>query len=174
MYELSLKGRGIGVEREITEPVALQILSVLMGQEQPIPSRRASGMQPARPVDAARPGRSLREFLNEVEASRNVDKIVAIAAYLESERGYETFSSTQIKGEFRSAREPTPANFPRDFRAAIGAGWLAPSHDDPNEYYVTDSGRRAVEAQFSAEVKRTARSDRPGRRRRSRGQGDEA
>lgn len=173
-YELSLKGQGIEVERNVGEEVALQILAILMGGGQAGPASRGAAVQLGRTTRGGGRGQSLREFLNQVEAKRNVDKIVAIASYLETERGYETFSSDQIKKEFKTAREPIPANYPRDFKWAVGVGWLAPEPDDPDEYYVTESGRKAVEAKFSPEIKKTTTVGKTERRRRPRKKGDEA
>ena len=163
-YALSLKGEGIEVEREIDQTMALEILSIVMGgagskqMQSPLPRVESS----------RRRGQSLREFLNEVEAKRNVDKIVAIASYLETERGYETFSADQVKKEFKTAREPAPANYPRDFKWAVATGWLAPTPEDPDEFYVTESGRKAIEGKFSSEIKKTTTVWKSERRRRPR------
>lgn len=171
-YQLTLEGGGLKVEREVDEAAALQIVAIVMGGGAPIQRPRlGGGAAPAPSTTAAAPAArelSLREYLNEVEAKRNLDKIVAIGAFLESERGYKTFTSTQIKTEFRSAREAVPGNLPRDMAAAVGAGWLAESHDAPNEFYVTDSGHKAIEAKFSADVRKSAKAGRPGRRRKAR------
>jgi hypothetical protein len=175
-YQLTLEGSGVKIDRPVSEAVARQVIEIVLGgasaptggHATPASARDTTG-SPAR----NRRGKSLREFLTEVEASRNLDKIVAIGAYLHEQRSYETFSSSQIKAEFRNAREPVPGNFPRDFRSAVAAGWLAASHDDAKEFYVTDSGQKAIDARFAPDTRKTARSQQPTRRRRSRGSGAE-
>jgi hypothetical protein len=172
-YQLALEGRGIKLERDVSEDVARQIIDIVMGgalaraTAEPATTNTGSGGR-LTDVERGPRGQSLREFLNEVEASRNLDKIVAIGAYLQNERGYDTFTPAQIKSEFRNAREAVPGNFPRDVRSAVAAGWLASSPEDPKALYVTDSGHRAIEARFAPEVRRRARSQQPVRRRRSR------
>jgi hypothetical protein len=182
-YKLSLTGDGLSVEREVTEDVALQILAAVMGGAAPAARQhhaggRASGRHQAPSVPLATvgttPGRlSLREYLLQVEAKRNVDKILAIAAFLREQRGLETFDSAAIKKEFRNAGEAVPGNFPRDFRWAITAGWIAAADDVPGEYYITTTGDKALEAKFSADVKKASPAGKS-RRRRTRKNEDEA
>ena len=44
---------------------------------------------------------------------------------------------------FGKAKEPPPANYDRDFAAAVGEGWI---HEDGAESYLTSKGLEAVEA----------------------------
>jgi hypothetical protein len=166
-YELTLKGQGVEVDRKVDEEVALQILATVMGGGQ------VTGARPPvrqRPVQSRADGRgqALREYLDEVQPKRNVDKILAVASYLKVERGAETFGADDIKKQFRSASEPVPGNYSRDFRWAVAAGWVAPVSDEPGEFYVTKKGDEAVEARFSAEVKRSTTVGKTVRRRRGR------
>jgi hypothetical protein len=172
-YKLTLAGDGLSVERDVTEDVALQILATVMGGGVPAgaPQRRAGRSAPAvgGAAVATTPGRlSLREHLDDVDAKRNVDKILAIAAYLRDQRGFETFDSAAIKKEFRNAGEAVPGNFPRDFRWAVTAGWVAAADDVPGEYYVTTTGDNALANKFSADIKKATPSGKSARRRRPR------
>jgi hypothetical protein len=65
---------------------------------------------------------SLREFLDESQASRNPDKITVIGEYLYQHEGKSEFSRDDIKGRFKHAGEGAPANFPRDFSWAVKNG----------------------------------------------------
>jgi hypothetical protein len=178
VYRLTLEGNGIHVERDIDETAVLAVMSALMGGDagiaRPRPTIKPGGIfvRPEQGAGGAR-GQSLREFLNEVGAKRNIDKIVAIAVYLEDERAYDAVTSAQLRSEFKTAREPIPGNLPRDLHAAVAAGWLANSPGSGDEYYVTKSGRHAVEERFSPEVTKGAKASRPSRRRRTRREGDE-
>ncbi|MDQ3572065.1 MAG: hypothetical protein M3383_04310 [Actinomycetota bacterium] len=174
-YELRLKGGGITVEREIDEEAALQILATVMGGGEALTAARTTGKQSA--TTAARGpsrGRSLREYLDEVEPKRNVDKILAIASYLKVERDSETFDSNEVKKQFRSASEPVPGNYSRDFSWAVAAGWIAPAEDVPGDYYVTKKGDQAVAAKFSDEVKKATGVGKTARRRRPKKKADES
>lgn len=175
MYELSLKGGGITVEREIDEESALQILATVMGRGQASAAPRTTDKHSA--PTAARGsgrGRSLREYLDEVEPKRNVDKILAIASYLKVERDTETFDSNEVKKQFRSASEPVPGNYSRDFSWAVAAGWIAPAQDVPGDYYVTKKGDQAVAAKFSDDVKKATGVGKTARRRRAKKKADES
>lgn len=172
-YQLILKGGGITLEREVGEDIALEIVSVVMGG-----SRAAAPRREARPTQGgsrtAPRGQSLREYFDEVEPQRNVEKILAIASYLDVVGGQDTFTSDDVKREFRSASEPVPGNYSRDFRWAVSAGWIAPAPDEPGQYFVTNTGHDAITAKFSDEVKKATGVQRMARRRRPRKQGDDS
>ena len=107
---------------------------------------------------------SLRELLDDVEAKRNPDKILTIGKYLIAFRGQESFTSEQVKAQFRAAGESTPGNLARDFRWAVTNGWIAEDHGAPGEYYVTSNGEEALTAHFSKEItKKTGQTAEAGR-----------
>lgn len=170
-YELSLKGRGVTVNRTIDEDIALEILAAVMRAARPSAPHRPHGGQPGARSPGGR-GQSLREYMDEVGPKRNVEKILTVASYLGAARGQDTFGKDDVKREFRSASEPAPGNYPRDFNWAIQAGWIAPT-DEPGQFFVTDTGRRAVEAKFPKEVRKGTGVQKT-RRRRSRKAGNGA
>lgn len=150
LYKLALEGNGVTINKEIPESIALQIISLAMGGQpnrvttvKPISGSLAMG-------GAART--SVREFMSQVGAKRNPDKIVAIGAYLMQELGRETFTRKDVKEQFMNAREPVPGNYTRDFDWAVSNGWLAPTPGSIKDYYVTNSGLVAITNQFSHEV----------------------
>jgi hypothetical protein len=108
---------------------------------------------------------SLREFLDQHEPGRNVEKIVAIAAYLEEHRGMGSFTKEDVRKGFRDASEPVPGNYGRDFNWARSAGWIA-NTDNRGEYYVTKTGREAVQNNFPPEIRKASAVGKTARKRR--------
>jgi len=114
------------------------------------------------------------EYLSDVGAKRNPDKITAIAAYLKQHRGIDRFSKEDLKSEFPNAGESVPANFPRDFNWTVGVKWIAvDASAGKNQHYITGTGLKAVEDSFSAEVQKASRQA-AGRRRSARKKADGA
>lgn len=172
-YKLTLKGGGLSIEREVDEPTALQILATVMGGTTSPPRVTSAGSGAAHAADISRPrprvaGQlSLREHMDEFDPKRNPDKILAIAAYLADTKGAETFTPDDVKKAFRSASEPVPGNYSRDWRWTVSNGWIAQADGLPGEYYVTSKGRDALSAKFSDEVKKGTGVNRTARRRRA-------
>jgi hypothetical protein len=158
-FDLSLTGTGISLSRKVDRDAALQILAIAMGGGQ---QAQRQQQEVARSGDRV----ALREYINQVEATRNPDKILAIGKYLVQYRGQKSFTSTDVKAQFRAAAEAIPGNFPRDFRWAVTNGWIAEDPATPGEYYITSSGEAALSARFSGDVKKkTGQSKLGGRRR---------
>lgn len=165
-YALTLKGDGISIDRSVSAGVAVQIVSLAMGGNAlgtPSQHHTPAGKQ------STSSGRvvAIREFLNEVSAKRNPDKITVMAIYLRDHQGRDTFSRDDVKSLFRKAGEPVPGNYARDFGLALSAGWIAEDHATSGEYYVTNSGDEALAAGFQAKPTRS-------RRKRSKGSSKEA
>lgn len=166
-YTIKLEGPGLTVDQQISKEGALTILNLVMGgptapavppaaQAAPTPGSPAvqQSDQPSPPaVERQGTSKSVGEFVDEVEAKRNPDKIVAMGVWLQK-LGEDRFTSERIKPLFQAAGEPMPANFARDWRWAVTAKWIAQSHDDPKSFYVTASGKKAVEAHFPAETRK--------------------
>ena len=166
-FNLKLDGNGISIDRPVDTSTAWRILTVVMEADgAPAPAAGAPLLMGSGGVPDPSPGlsdtgpgsarveRSLREFLDEHEPGRNVETIVAIAAYLEEQRGEQSFNREDIKKAFREASEALPGNFGRDFNWARKTGWIANMEGRRGEYYVTDSGKKAVAAKFPAELRK--------------------
>lgn len=171
-FMVSIKGDGVTIEKTVPEDVARQLITLIMGGAalyEPV-SRRETLVSTNGTDGSSHPPRpggrrtSLREFLEETQATRNPDKITAIAEYLVRHEEVELFTRDEIKGRYRSAGEAPPANFPRDFAWAVRNGWIAEDSKSSGSYYVTSKGRAAVENKFSDEVKK-ATAQASGRRR---------
>ncbi|TIM64927.1 MAG: hypothetical protein E5Y58_25745 [Mesorhizobium sp.] len=151
-FSVSIKGTGLALEREVTADVAMALIAIIMGGKptygmgQPNPAEAPSA--PDDPYAKSSRRLSLREFLNETRATRNTEKIVAIAEFLNVQEQKTTFNGEDIKARFKSAAEPTPANFPRDFALVLKNGWVAEDPDATGSYYVTKTGRSALDGHF--------------------------
>ena len=149
-YTLQIEGSGISITRELDESALGRVLYALLsgsvagGEASAAPAVSAATAQPR---DVSR--LSLREYLNEVGASRYAEKIAAIGLYLERHEEQLSFTKDDVKSRFRTAGEPAPANFHRDFNNAIGAGWIAEDAKASGQYYVTHTGETAISAAFS-------------------------
>lgn len=160
-YKLRLEGGGVVVDREVDEAVALEIIAAVMGGAAQPPV--SPGQGEARAVDRLRTGSSrrgvtgtsARDYMDEYEPKRNVDKILVLAAYIADTRDRDTLTPDDVKREFRNAAEPVPGNYARDWRWAVQNNWLAPVDGVSGEFYVTSKGRAALSAKFSDEVKKT-------------------
>jgi hypothetical protein len=151
-FELKLVGAGIEITRKIDHQTAAEVMALVLGAR---PVASANEKTPAQAeTEISQPQVSLREFLDEVNARRKPDQIVAIGHYLSTYGSQPTFSRDDVKMRFSAAKEPMPKNFPRDFGLAIKAGMIAPAHQQAGYFYVTKSGIQSVERRFSSESRR--------------------
>jgi hypothetical protein len=172
-FKVTVQGDGIAVDRAVDQAKARAVLDILLGGEAAVGQRTPaakSGGSSTGSIDLGSrnaPRISLREFLEDAEAKRNPDKIVVIAEYLVEFEGMRDVGKEDIKGRFRTAGEPSPANFSRDFAWAIQSGWLAEDSGNPGRFYVTRKGKDAIAQKFVSDVRRALRQT-PSRRRRLR------
>lgn len=117
-YEFRLTGGGVAVERQVSEAQALQIVSLVMGGE-PAPRAASTAPPSSRATHRGSLATTVGEYLDEVEAKRNPDKIVAIGAFLVDHLGKESFTREEVKAQFQHAGGTPPANFARDFSLAV-------------------------------------------------------
>jgi hypothetical protein len=171
-FRVRLEGDGINIDRSIDPSTAVRLMAALMdvaagGDMTGSPS--TGGGQPDPPPQEQTPPAgngavSLREYLDAHDAKRNVEKIVAIGEYLKTHRGVDVFKSADLEKGFRDASEAVPGNLGRDVGWAKRNGWIAPG-EKRGEYYVTDTGRKALKAKFPADIKKSTAKPRARRRR---------
>jgi len=152
-YKLSLKGEGITVERDVPGHVARDIIAVVMGGG--VTAVRSTTRPPTQNGPRGATGMSIREFIDEAGAKKNPQIVATIGQYIIDNEGQDRFTRSDVKARFAQAGEPTPANIARDVAAAVTSGWIA--EDPRNEFYVTGSGRRAIEARFEGQKIRRPR-----------------
>jgi hypothetical protein len=145
-FKYTLVGPGIAIERNLGETVAFATLQVALGTAPSVPVLSPSG--PAVQPNANGRKLSLREFMLESGAKTYPSKIVVTGRYLRDHESRADFSRDEIRDRFRSAGEPPASNLPRDFTAAVGAGWIAEDHENRGRYYVTRKGDEAADRQF--------------------------
>jgi hypothetical protein len=175
-YELSLTGPGMTIARTVDQNTALGVITLLMEGTPAAAASRSVPLIPGRPSAGvtmprtASPGsHTVGEFLSEVGAKRNPDRIVAFGVYLEDYVGKRPFTRDDIRSQFGRAGEPMPGNFARDFGWAISNRWIAEVDGSKDKFFVTNTGHKALEAKFSDEfIKKTKRLD---RRRRTKAKG---
>jgi hypothetical protein len=139
---LSLLGEGVPQVAAVTTPS-----QALAPREPLLPSRAKS------PV----------ELMQEKQPATNSQRIALFAYYRERFEGEPRFSRGDLKPYFGKAKEPPPANYDRDFSAAVRQGWI---HEDGADSYLTSKGLEAVEAGFGGRgLPRGRTSVQSGRRR---------
>lgn len=161
-YDLKLSGAGLQIDQKIDQPTARAIVNLVLGGTSEPPASKPVG--PATgppgvatptvpPEERSTDDISVGEFIAEVHAKRNPDKIVAMGDYLKR-NGKAEFTAEDIKPMFQNAGEPTPANFARDWRWAQNSKWIAPVNGSDKSFYVTNTGSKAVESKFPAGIRK--------------------
>jgi hypothetical protein len=152
-YELSLKGPGITINKNLDAKVAAAIAQMAVGGFGGYTGPAQAAARPAAikstPALAGQP-LSLREFLQQADVSAGIHaKILAVGRYLRDFEGQSDFARDDIRSRFRTAGEPQPANFPRDFQKSVRAGWIAEDPKAPGRFYVTRTGDEFIEKSFA-------------------------
>lgn len=148
IYKLSLKGKGITVEQDVPQEVARDIIAVVMGGV----AARGPRTAPAAGAPRTAGNVSVREFIDAAGAKRNPQIVTAIGLYLMEREGQERFTRSEVRNKFSQAGEPTPSNIGRDVALAALSGWIA--ENPRSQFYVTDTGIRAIEAKFEGQAVR--------------------
>ena len=149
---IEIDGAGIKFKSKISPTMAGNILKICL-TESNTPQTSTSVLTESPVVEKKM---SLGEFVHKYEPTTYPEKILAIATYLKDFREKENFSPEDINPLFRQMGDIPPRNFSRDFRVTIINSWIAANHDDPNTYYVTDLGLKALSSSFSGDsIKKT-------------------
>ncbi len=148
-FSLKITGDGINVDRLIDGQTVASVMAVVMGLNKPATDDAVIDYKSDPSVEGATQRISLREFLDDVDASHKPDLIVAIGHYMMQFEGKSDFSREDVKVRFSTAREPMPANFWRDFSNAERKGMLARVHASEGQYYITKKGLAALSNKFA-------------------------
>jgi hypothetical protein len=145
-YHLSLKGPGITINKIVDPRTAGAIAQMTFGGHEPdAPCVDQAGVLGPMALRLSVRRASIREYLQTAALDRGIHtKILAVGQYMRDLESQSDFSREDIRSRFRSAGEPQPANFPRDFQKALRAGWIAEDHQNRGRYYVTRTGDEEI------------------------------
>lgn len=167
-YRVHVEGGGLTLDRDVSKEVGERIVVlVLYGLGQmPAPVNRAPGA----PVEGLPPDVSglsdgfvqneraeevsLSEFLATHNATKNPEKITAIAYYLRVYRKQPSFTKPDLPALFDDADEKVPTNLSRDLATTKAKGWITTKVGEPDSYRIAKDGLSAVDSNFAAEAGR--------------------
>jgi len=146
------------LDNETRQRVVSSAMS-LLGMAQPRPQGASAGTRAGTfvPHDPVAPARmkSPVELIQEKNPATNAQRIALFAYHREKFEGEPRFSRADLRSYFGKAKEPPPANYDRDFAAAVREGWI---HEDGAESYLTSKGLEAVEAGFGGKARPRGRA----------------
>jgi hypothetical protein len=159
MYKVKIEGDGLAFEREISKEIAEKILILIFsGSNLVFPTPKPAEVFPIATAEDTGEAHdnnsdlSVREFLDEHNAKRNPDIITAAALFLSTYESKQYFTREDILIAIEAAAEPSPKNFSRDLKWAIKIGWVAEKRGTKDTYYVTSTGKSAVNTSFPKEL----------------------
>lgn len=150
-HKVVISGPDLNYEVEVDDIVAAQVYQGLKKisldrSTRPFDQNSTLVSNLSNPLDISM-NMSVREYLIEVNAKTNPQKILAFAKYLIS-KGNEFADIQELKLQFQNAQEPIPVHFARDFAIAVKKAWVAYS-SDKSKCYVTNTGQRMIDSKFS-------------------------
>ena len=148
-FDLRISGDGISVERKIDSRTLAAVVAVVVGKKRFDEKESLSQHGAEVMTSVLQPRMTLRQYLDDVKASRKSDQIVAIGHFISHFEGQPDFSRDEVRSRFSIAREPMPKNFSRDFNLAVKDGVIAEVHQTPGRFYVTKAGISAIEKHFA-------------------------
>ena len=164
-YEIEIKGEGVSISQKVAKEIGDQIIVLTLTGNTP---RIRPSSQEASPKTVSEPEsvsdsdeyeQSIREALDAYGAQRAPDKITVMGDFIKRTEGKD-FDRSDIISMFEAAAEKVPANLPRDIKWTLKAGWIAERSTTKGSYYVTNTGKQALKAKFSAEfIKKTRLSN---------------
>jgi len=159
---INIKGEGITFEDKIPKALVPQIISLCMSISKKVENPFDGFFTGINEPPAKKNIReSVVEYMQRRNAKSNVEKILSFAGYIKDVQVRDIFYPNEIKSLFRDAREILPANFTRDFNDVIGNGWIHKDTENPDGYYITQTGLKALESGFSDPVfKKTKQQNR--------------
>lgn len=95
---------------------------------------------------------SAKEFLMTKNVGSELQRVAALAFFLEREEGITSFNVADLEGAFRSAREKLPKNMNDAVNKNIARGFFmeaAQKKDSKKAWQMTATGERFVETEMS-------------------------
>lgn len=136
------------IERVLTSVRALLEIppeSQTLSKGKPAPDSQLTSTPQVAP-SSTRP-LAIRELIQDKKPTTHPEFITLFAYYREKYENLPTFEREDLRQYYKVSRENPPANFDRDFVAAVTRGWI---HEQSDNSYITSKGIEAVESGFAA------------------------
>jgi hypothetical protein len=175
-FRVTIAGPGFKLDRPIDGNVVAQITALVFGGaafQQPAPyalGRRVGGDEV---VDLDHDGgdtqqsggraieQTLGEYLEEVAPKTVVDKITAVGEFLYLNEDMQDFSTEDFKRALLDIRDDVPKNISRDFSTALQSRYISKAAGSDKRYFVTKTGRAALENHFPRPARKRSASSKP-------------
>jgi len=180
IFKVKLTGPGLDFEKDIDAEKVSSIIQLCLStcvpqNTPPLKETKTIENSSNHSSSLSKNNPSLVEWFNRFSPKRNPDKILCFASYLIDVQGRECFEPDEIKPLFQKCGEPIPKNFPRDFRWTISNGWLDESLENSGQFFITNTGRQALESNFDPEIlKKTKAPELKKRKRKTRATASES
>ncbi len=150
MFDIQISGQDLNIVRRITGDQLALVTSIIFASEKVSAPLSVSSLAKEQGINVAVSNKpqSLREYLDAAGANTKVEIITTIVSYLIDVVNQDDVGKEEILDSFGKAREQLPANFSRDFNAALASGYIAECRNPKGRYYVTKSGTDAVKSGF--------------------------
>src|SRR5690625_265587 len=152
VFNVHISGEGIQVTREIGQDRLLRVLAAVLGDaeitprfqarpdEHTVGGPRTVHVQNDAATMADAP--SIGEFLDELNISKNPERIAGIILYLKEHHSVQSVNRGELPQWFKRAGAPVPKNMPRDLNNAVKAKLISEDPDAADNYFVTATGER--------------------------------
>lgn len=151
--KITIEGEGLKYETSADILKASQIIAFLNAgerQEENSTSVVASNPGSLLPDNNSK---SPREYIIELGAKTNPQKILAFAKYNCDKNQTESFDPTVIKSYFKKSGEPEPRNYSRDLKEAIRLRYIYETDDNDGTFSITAHGNALLSKTFEGETK---------------------
>ncbi|HPO93240.1 MAG TPA: hypothetical protein PL072_07190 [Phycisphaerales bacterium] len=167
-YRITVKGTELTFEQTVSLEIAKKVVALAASGHAPEEDRpdKREKQEPADGAGGHREGgeMALSEYVAASGATRNIEKITAIGEYLRLYRSKGSFTLSDLTDGFEDAGDGAPGNLSRDVTWAKKAQWIAPKAGVDGAYFVTNTGRAAIGAKFSEDVKAKSKASAGGRK----------
>jgi hypothetical protein len=128
-YSLKLTGGGISIDKIVIEPIALQILKLVMGDTSVAPGAGGAGAgasagtagATSKQIDTSTP----KAFMAAKQATSDMDRVTCLAYYLTHTRNTPTFKTDELTALNREAAGSKFSNISATARNAVASGYLS-------------------------------------------------
>lgn len=108
--------------------------------------------QPVAVMSSSKKKTSIKEFLNDLKLSNDVQRTLAIGYFLEISEGLTSFSKVDLEKGFRSAKEKVPLNINDKIGMCIKNGFMMEAEekkDNLKSWVLTSSGEKYVKGELN-------------------------